>query len=205
MQKSLQQGLSIIREVPRLMRVRVENLVAERFSQIENDVRFCLAMDNIEDQVRNEASEAFVASVARNANPYPSVLVANDTTTSNVTTLETLMNGFWQSDSRFAATTSAPGSSSPRLASLQPFAVTPGYSSYDVSSARNATGTSGRNPFRGGTVPSQPTSTLHQHLVSNSSNQFPAQLQETSLFSAPPMDFDFNGTSTQDDMEDDLI
>ena len=186
------------------MRVRVENLVAERFSQIEGDVRFCLAMDNIVDQVRNQASEAFVASVARNSNPYLSVLVANDTTTSNSTALEHLMNGFRQNDASFAATTSAPYTSSSGWASLQLFGVTPGY----TSSARNESGTLGGNPFRRETVPSQPTSNLHQPLVSNSSNQFPVPSQETinsSFFSAQSMDFDFNGTSAEGNMMDGMI
>ena len=205
MQASLQQGVFFLREIPRLMRVRVENLVAETFNQIEGDVRFRFAMDNIVDQVRREASEAFAASVGRSANPYLSVLVANDTT-SNLTNLEPFMNGFRQSNGSFAVTANAPYSNSPGWPSPQPLGVTAGYDA--SSSARTATGTSGRNPFRREAMPSQPTSTVYQPLVSNSSDQFRAQPQETinsSSFGEQNMALEFNGTSAQGDMIDDLI
>jgi hypothetical protein len=181
-----------------MMRVRVENLVAERFSQIEDDVRFRLAMDNIVGQVRREASEAFVASVTRNANPYLSVLATGDTTRSNFATLDTLMNGFRQSDD-FAATIGVPNSSSSGWPSLQPQGVSPGYNPYYASSpARSGTDTPGGNPFRRETVPSQPTTTSYQPVTGNLNEQFWPQPQETinsSLFATQSMALDFNDAS----------
>ena len=105
---SLRQGLSIIREIPRSMRVRVENLVSERFSQIENDVRFRLGMDNIVDQLQREASEAF-ASVARSTTTSLSALDTQRTAAPSLTPRDPLMNGSRQVGNSIAAATDATG------------------------------------------------------------------------------------------------